>query len=225
MYRPHMHTRIYRHHYIPQTSLYSSTYSPVCGGCSRISYHTYSFASQHSFVSHAFIHIIRIHPDHMYYSHPTYSHEFIRTPSSASYALIRIKRIHPHHIHSFVRPHAFIRTARIYSPHMHPTAPHAFIHLAHDACIGMGVQAAAGSCMTCIYSRIAIMACSPITVGPVLGYGSFSCGSMFAFVCTCVLSYFCDCTILHSHFFLPPSPDGWRLDVFYAAIVWSDDVA
>jgi len=104
---------------------------------------------------------------------------------------------------------------------MHPTAPHAFIHLAPDACIGMGVQAAAGSCMTCIYSRIAIMACSPITVGPVLGYGSFSCGSMFAFVCTCVLSYFCDCTILHSHFFLPPSPDGWRLDVFYAAIVWS----
>ena len=44
---------------------------------------------------------------------------------------------------------------------------------------------------------------------------------MCAFVCTCVLSYFCDGTILHSHFFLPPSPDGWRLDVFYAAIVWS----
>ena len=130
MYRPHMHTRIYRHHYIPQTSLYSSTYSPVSGGCSTLSYHTYSFVSQHSFASHAFLHIIRIHPDHMYYSHPTYSHEFIRTSTSASYTLIRIKCIHPHHIHSLAHthllhdthythlftPHASNRTSRIHPP-------------------------------------------------------------------------------------------------------------
>ena len=104
---------------------------------------------------------------------------------------------------------------------MHPTAPHAFIHLAHDACIAMGVQAAARSCMTCIYSRIAIMAWSPIPVGPVLEYGSFSCGSMCAFVArvccpTFVMALFCTRTLSY-----PPSPDGWRLDVFYAAIVWS----
>ena len=130
MYRTHIRTRIYRHHYIPQTSLYSSTYSPVCGGCSRISYHTYSFASQHSFASHAFIHIIHIHPDHIYYSHPTYSHEFIRTPSSASYALIRITRIHPHHIHSFAHTHLFARHAFI-----HPTCIQP--HLTHSSTLRM----------------------------------------------------------------------------------------
>jgi hypothetical protein len=105
----------------------SSTYSPVSGGCSRLSYHTYSFVSQHSFVSHAFIHIIHIihiHPDHMHYPHPTYSHAFILTTSSASYALIRIIRIHPHHTHSFAHPHSFTRHASIRLTCTHPHHTH-----------------------------------------------------------------------------------------------------
>jgi len=129
MYRTHIRTRIYRHHYIPQTSLYSSTYSPVCGGCSRISYHTYSFASQHSFVSHAFIRaisytfirticiipILRIHtnssaPLHPHHTHSSASHAFIRTTYIHSPT-----RIYSHDTHLF-DPHAPNRTPRIHPP-------------------------------------------------------------------------------------------------------------
>ena len=59
----------------------------------------------------------------------------------------------------------------------------------------------------------------------IFSVGILTCGLLLReCVCVCVRVCsvcFCDGTILHPHPSLPPSPDGWRLDVFYAAIVWS----